>query len=114
MSQNNGGNASATPSLGLQKVAAGGLNGAVSTVITWALDTYLLPTPLPDIVVGAATIIIIGLLVKADLSDMMPQNAHAIYLPLLLNRSHGRALYCSGGERVLDCGAHRGHQTIAE
>ena len=52
-----------TTTPGFNKVTAGGLSGAVSTVIIWGLDTYVLPTPLPDLVVGAVTTIIIGLFV---------------------------------------------------
>lgn len=51
------------PQPGYNKVTAGGLSGAISTVIIWGLDTYVLPTPLPDLVVGAVTTIIIGLFV---------------------------------------------------
>lgn len=55
--------------VGNNKAFATVIGGAVSTILIYALDQYVLPSPLPDLVVGA-----IGTIVSAVACYLTPHS----------------------------------------
>jgi hypothetical protein len=42
------------------KVSAATAGAALSAIVCWALDTYVLPTAMPPVIGGAVTVLVVG------------------------------------------------------